>query len=219
MPSTNKTDTLSLSQFSGTDVPDWIQDYNKDMLKIDAAVASKETPAGAQTKADLAETNAKNASLPRTGGNITGNVFQEGRHVFKRTDSTFNKYISLYTDGTSFVKEIYNGDADYPNRREFYNVGKALPVDQAILFRDIENGVLVANYRIYGEHFKPCITGTYTGDGAASRDISLGFTPSRAFVTSNSDAHATAIEPTASGFRVTGIFNTLNEVYYYTLFR
>lgn len=34
----------------------------------------KETPAGAQAKANQAEGNAKNASLPRTGGILTGNL-------------------------------------------------------------------------------------------------------------------------------------------------
>lgn len=39
-----------------------------------AAWDAKETPAGAQAKADQAEVNAKNVSLPRTGGILTGNL-------------------------------------------------------------------------------------------------------------------------------------------------
>ena len=35
MASTNKTTTLGLSQFVGTDKPDWLTDYNDDMEKID----------------------------------------------------------------------------------------------------------------------------------------------------------------------------------------
>ncbi|MCY7486053.1 phage tail protein [Paenibacillus alvei] len=35
---------------------------------------AKETPDGAQAKANTAETNAKNASLPRTGGTVTGDL-------------------------------------------------------------------------------------------------------------------------------------------------
>ena len=35
MASTNKTTTLDLSQFVGTDKPDWLTDYNDDMEKID----------------------------------------------------------------------------------------------------------------------------------------------------------------------------------------
>lgn len=40
--------------------------------KVTAAQIGAETPAGAQTKANTAETNAKNASVPRTGGTMTG---------------------------------------------------------------------------------------------------------------------------------------------------
>jgi hypothetical protein len=41
MPSTNKTTNLQLSQFTQNDMPKWLQDYNGDMAKIDAAVAVK----------------------------------------------------------------------------------------------------------------------------------------------------------------------------------
>lgn len=34
MSSTNKTTTLKLSQFVGTDKPDWLTDYNEDMEKL-----------------------------------------------------------------------------------------------------------------------------------------------------------------------------------------
>lgn len=34
MASTNKTTTLGLSQFVGTDKPDWLTDYNEDMEKL-----------------------------------------------------------------------------------------------------------------------------------------------------------------------------------------
>lgn len=34
MASTNKTTTLDLSQFVGTDKPDWLTDYNDDMEKL-----------------------------------------------------------------------------------------------------------------------------------------------------------------------------------------
>lgn len=35
MSSTTKTSKLGLSQFAGSDVPDWIADYSEDMLRID----------------------------------------------------------------------------------------------------------------------------------------------------------------------------------------
>ncbi|TPE70679.1 hypothetical protein [Halalkalibacterium halodurans] len=56
--------------------------------------AEIETTAGAQTKADQAETNAKNASLSRTGGTVTGTVNVEAGTPsplrIKRTDSNAN---------------------------------------------------------------------------------------------------------------------------------
>ncbi|WP_289356407.1 hypothetical protein [Paenibacillus sp. S-12] len=54
---------------------------------------AKETPEGAQAKANAAETNAKNASLPRTGGTISGNLAVTnaltvaGRNVMSELDS------------------------------------------------------------------------------------------------------------------------------------
>ncbi|MCE5169419.1 hypothetical protein LQV63_08850 [Paenibacillus profundus] len=53
---------------------------------------AKETPEGAQAKANQAETNAKNASLPRTGGTVSGNLVVgniltvQGRNVLSEID-------------------------------------------------------------------------------------------------------------------------------------
>lgn len=47
MSSTNKTANLELSQFIGSDKPAWLVDYNGDMQKIDAGVASVKSQADA----------------------------------------------------------------------------------------------------------------------------------------------------------------------------
>ena len=60
MSSTNKTATIELSQYVGTDKPTYLVDYNGDMLKIDNAIAAdrdsittaQNTADGAVTKAD-----------------------------------------------------------------------------------------------------------------------------------------------------------------------
>ena len=53
MASTNKTANYNLSQFVGTDKPAWLSDYNGDMGKIDAGIASAAaTATGADGKAD-----------------------------------------------------------------------------------------------------------------------------------------------------------------------
>lgn len=63
MSSTNKTTTLKLSQFVGTDKPDWLTDYNEDMKKIDAfATTAKSDISGAQSAASNAQSVAASAS-------------------------------------------------------------------------------------------------------------------------------------------------------------
>lgn len=76
MSSTNKTTTLKLSQFVGTDKPDWLTDYNEDMEKIDAfattaesdivaaqaaSTQAKEVANSASSAANTASTSAANA--------------------------------------------------------------------------------------------------------------------------------------------------------------
>lgn len=56
MSSTNKTATIELSQYIGTDKPTYLVDYNSDMLKIDNAIAAdRDSIATAQTTANTAE--------------------------------------------------------------------------------------------------------------------------------------------------------------------
>ena len=63
MSSTNKTTTLELSQFVGTDKPDWLTDYNEDMEKIDSfATVAKSDISGAQSAASNAQSVAASAS-------------------------------------------------------------------------------------------------------------------------------------------------------------
>ena len=56
MSSTNKTATIELSQYIGTDKPTYLSDYNGDMLKIDNAIAAdRDSISTAQNKADGAD--------------------------------------------------------------------------------------------------------------------------------------------------------------------
>lgn len=56
MSSTNKTITIELSQYIGSDKPTYLTDYNGDMLKIDNAIASdRDGISAAQSKADTAD--------------------------------------------------------------------------------------------------------------------------------------------------------------------
>lgn len=60
MASTNKTSNLELSQFVGSDKPDWLTDYNGDMLKIDNNYGI--VAANAEIAADNAQQAASNAA-------------------------------------------------------------------------------------------------------------------------------------------------------------
>lgn len=63
MASTNKTTTLDLSQFVGTDKPDWLTDYNDDMEKIDTwATTTDSDVSDANNKATQAMNTANAAS-------------------------------------------------------------------------------------------------------------------------------------------------------------
>lgn len=63
MASTNKTTTLDLSQFVGTDKPDWLTDYNEDMGKIDGwATVANSNYNDATNKATSAKAIAESAS-------------------------------------------------------------------------------------------------------------------------------------------------------------
>ncbi|AMQ66618.1 YomR-like protein [Bacillus phage Shbh1] len=77
--------------------------------------AEIENTQSAQQKADQAEQNAKDASLPRTGGTVTGTVnIEEGDPSplkIKRTDSNANISIEYQLDGMSrFLGFDENGD-------------------------------------------------------------------------------------------------------------
>ena len=89
MASTNKTTTLKLSQFVGTDKPDWLTDYNEDMEKIDTwattadsdiadannkATKAVNTANGASTSANAATTAANNAVT--VANSVVNEIFQ-----------------------------------------------------------------------------------------------------------------------------------------------
>lgn len=77
MASTNKTTTLDLSQFVGTDKPDWLTDYNDDMEKIDTWAttadsdinAANNNASGAKTTAEAASQTANAATTSAAEAN------------------------------------------------------------------------------------------------------------------------------------------------------
>lgn len=74
MASTNKTTTLDLSQFVGTDKPDWLTDYNDDMEKIDTwATTTDSEVSDANNKATQAVNTANAASTVANAATTAAN--------------------------------------------------------------------------------------------------------------------------------------------------
>lgn len=65
MPSTNKTPNYQLTQFTGTDKPSWLQDYNSDMAKIDEELKT------------LADNSGINISVVQDTGTSTTSVMSQ----------------------------------------------------------------------------------------------------------------------------------------------
>lgn len=83
MSSTNKTATIELSQYVGTDKPTYLTDYNGDMLKIDNAIAAdRDSIATAQNTADGAASGV--SSLNTALGNLNDEINTEGTGIAAR---------------------------------------------------------------------------------------------------------------------------------------
>lgn len=68
MASTNKTANYDLSQFTGTDKPAWLTDYNQDMNKIDTGIkTAQDTGTSANGKAEANATNIGELNTLTTG--------------------------------------------------------------------------------------------------------------------------------------------------------
>lgn len=111
MASTNKTTTLELSQFVGTDVPGWLTDYNSDMSKIDAFAAEAnsdiseavQTANGANTTAQAASTAANSAS------SVAQNALNKANTLETNIKNWANASISnVYSAMTGNVTVKYN---------------------------------------------------------------------------------------------------------------
>lgn len=95
MASTNKTTTLDLSQFVGTDKPDWLTDYNEDMEKIDTWAttadsdinAANNNASGAKTTAEAASQAANAATTSAAQANTAVQSLQSSLNWVRGTIS------------------------------------------------------------------------------------------------------------------------------------
>lgn len=137
MASTNKTTTLNLSQFVGTDKPDWLTDYNGDMEKIDTWAttadsdinAANNNASGAKTTAEAASQAANTATTSAAQANtavqsvqnslnwVRGTISNPTAGVFQTTNFTCE-----YQPGTKLLN-VY-GPATF-----IQNISSAIPSD------------------------------------------------------------------------------------------
>lgn len=106
MSSTNKTATIELSQYVGTDKPTYLVDYNGDMLKIDNAIAAdRDSIATAQNKADEADgkADANSTSIENLSDQINTPITGIAARVEGNTNSinTINSLIGSGSPTTS----------------------------------------------------------------------------------------------------------------------
>ena len=127
MASTNKTTTLKLSQFVGTDKPDWLTDYNEDMEKIDAfattaesdIVAAQAASTQAKEVANSASSAANTASTSAANAVTLANSIINGWETIVPTD--VNAKITSFTRsvrgnvhaGILFVSAYYYSDVQF----------------------------------------------------------------------------------------------------------
>lgn len=132
MASTNKTTTLKLSQFVGTDKPDWLTDYNEDMEKIDAfattaesdIVAAQAASTQAKEVANSASSAANTASTSAANAVTVANSIINGWEAIVPTD--VNAKIASFTRtvrgnvpaGILFVSAYYSGEKFSLNSNE-----------------------------------------------------------------------------------------------------
>ena len=137
MASTNKTTTLDLSQFVGTDKPDWLTDYNEDMEKIDTWAttansdinAANNNASGAKTTAEAASQTANAATTSAAQANtavqnlltslnwVRGTITNPTANIFQTTG-----FVCEYQPGTKLLN-VY-GSASF-----IQNISDAIPSD------------------------------------------------------------------------------------------
>ncbi|MMZ55870.1 Phage tail fiber repeat protein [compost metagenome] len=122
---TDKTQDASLTKKGVVQLSKTVDGTRDDIAATESAVKtaydlanSRETPAGAQAKANAAETNAKNASLSRGGGSLEGglNIISEA-DILNLVGST-HVYIGFYPKGIPNGRKGYLGFGD-PGNTDF----------------------------------------------------------------------------------------------------
>lgn len=101
---------------------------------------AKETPSGAQTKANTAETNAKNSSLSKQGGTITGALQISGNGGMFGLVGVDHSYTEFFPKGLAAGRKAFVGFADGASTE--FTINSSLG---AIAFSDTNGTVRLAS--------------------------------------------------------------------------
>lgn len=101
MASTNKTNNIKLSQFIGSDKPDWIGDYNVDMGKIDGAFEDVPTFDDIADKANQSEVDALSGVVTQLEEKVDGM-----KHPYDFTISPDDWFPAETQDGEKYIFPI-----------------------------------------------------------------------------------------------------------------
>lgn len=154
MSSTNKTTTLKLSQFVGTDKPDWLTDYNEDMEKIDAfattaesdIVAAQAASTQAKKVANSASSAANTASTSAANAVTVANSIINGWEAIVPTD--VNAKIASFT-------RIVRGNvpAGILSISAYYYTGEKFSLNSNEILFKIPTKFCPKNLALYGSIF------------------------------------------------------------------
>lgn len=98
MASTNKTPNYNLSQFVGTDIPQWLTDYNNDMSKIDTQMKANNT----QT-----ESNTDMITEIQDYFNLNDITTFTNNEINIPNGTKFNTYLQLVTNNNKTLFKLY----------------------------------------------------------------------------------------------------------------
>lgn len=194
MGATNTTTHYNLSQFVSTDKPAWLQDYNGDMLKIDAGIDE------AKVAADTAQTtaNAANGAATQAASDITAlgtTVTGQGNNItaLQLAVNTINSLIGNGTPTTTdqtiigAINEI-NAALNWKTNSNLHGAGSA-SISLPSTFREllIEVHYTVSNlawtFHVVADELssttKYLLTGSASGVGS-NTGIALAITSSSA---------------------------------------
>lgn len=120
MSSTNKTTTLDLSQFVGTDKPDWLTDYNEDMEKIDTWATTADSDINAAiNNASGAKTTAEAASQAANAATISA---AQANTAVQSLQSSLNWVRGTISNPTAGVFQTTNFTCEYQPATGILNV-------------------------------------------------------------------------------------------------